>query len=93
MNWSRCIRAMFTSKTWWENERYGEAIGLMAKWNPVFKNFIHSNNGTEIIVSCLESITKEAVEIKDLYQEWKDRNNTVYFEEIKYNELPKIILV
>tara|TARA_A100001015_G_scaffold190854_1_gene212662 strand:+ start:2628 stop:3563 length:936 start_codon:yes stop_codon:yes gene_type:complete len=93
MNWSRCIRAMFTAKTWWEEEKYGEAIGLLSKWNPVFKKFIHSNNGTDIISSCLESITKEAVEIKDLYQEWKDRNNTVYFEEIKYNELPKIILV
>ena len=39
------------------------------------------------------SVAKEAIEIKDSYQDWKDRNNTVYFEEIKYNELPKIILV
>ena len=86
MNWSICMRAMFKAKQLWEDEKHGEALGLLQSWKKTFKTFIDTSS-QDFLVTCLEPITKNATEIKDLYEDWNVRNNTVYFEEIQNIEL------
>jgi hypothetical protein len=92
MNWSRCVRSMFTAQQLWDDEKYGEALGLLNSWNPVFKTFISSSNTTDLISNCLENITSSAVKIREGYDDWNLRNQTVYFEEIKKYELSNVEL-
>jgi hypothetical protein len=86
MNWSICMRAMFRSKQLWEDEKHGEALGLLQHWKKTFKTFMEQTS-QDFLVTCLEPITKNAIEIKELYEDWKIRNDTVYFEEIQKIEL------
>ena len=92
MNWSRCIRAMFTAKELWDDDKYGEALGLLNNWKNIFKTFIDKTNTTELMSNCLENITTDAMNITNEYDDWKMRNDTVYFEEIKKYELSNVEL-
>ena len=42
--------------------------------------------------NCLENITTDAMNITNEYDDWKMRNDTVYFEEIKKYELSNVEL-